>query len=108
MSDIAEIEKVVAEQVKATNEFCSGIANEIEKAAKSKQKLAMFMYQVLIHAEGLEDFPAEYFCEKVGVPTSYATEFAKALALAKIIKQNGEFKLVQLSVIQKFTNEILR
>jgi len=69
----------VNEQIKAA----------IRGAEAKKQKLAMFHFQVLKHADELEGINAKDFCKEVLVPESYATEFTQMIALARLMKEQG-------------------
>ena len=61
----------------------------VHNAAGGKQKIAMFHFQVLKHAKGLEGMNARCFCEEIGVPASYATEFTKLTSLARVMSEQG-------------------
>jgi uncharacterized protein (DUF924 family) len=65
------------------------IAEAVHEAEQSKQKIAMFHYQVLIHAEELRGVDAVEFCKEIKVPTTYATEFRKMISLAELMKEQG-------------------
>ena len=65
------------------------IRQEIILAAHTKQKLAMFNYQVLINANALTTTDPVEFCIAVGVPQSYAAEFRKMLSLATVMQESG-------------------
>ena len=66
------------------------IARLIRQAERDGNKIAMFHYQVLINANELADVDAHDFCHRVGMKDSFATEFRKMLALAKLMKQLGK------------------
>ncbi|MCK4828556.1 hypothetical protein KA005_73175 [bacterium] len=79
------------------------IKTQIHNAARHKHKMAMFHYQVLIHAHELADMDmnAVDFCKAVCVPESYATEFRKMLSLdrlmeIKAIKKRGGSKSIEV------------
>jgi hypothetical protein len=65
------------------------ITRKIRTAAHSGQKIAMFHYLVLINAEKLKGLDPTTFCQDVGVPVTYATEFRKMISLAKLMKEEG-------------------
>lgn len=65
------------------------IAEAVHEAEHKKNKIAMFLYQVLIHAEELRGVNAEEFCKEIKVPTSYATEFRKMISLAALMGEQG-------------------
>ena len=61
----------------------------IHGAAGKSQKIAMFHFQVLKNADELAGINPKGFCEEVSVPVTYATEFTKMIALARLMKQQG-------------------
>jgi hypothetical protein len=63
------------------------IKKAIQDAAQEKQKIAMFHFQVLRHADKLKNIDPALFCEEIGVPATYKTEFRKMLSLARIMKE---------------------
>lgn len=65
------------------------IAEKIKEAEIKKQKIAMFHFQALIHAEKFQGVDATQFCRDVGIRDSFATEFRKMMSLAQIIKEEG-------------------
>lgn len=65
------------------------IAEAVHEAEQRKQKIAMFLYQVLIHAEDLRGVDAEEFCKEIKVPSSYASEFRKMISLAELMEDQG-------------------
>jgi len=65
------------------------IAEAVHEAEQRKNKIAMFLYQVLIHAEELRGVDAEEFCKEIKVPVSYATEFRKMISLAALMEEQG-------------------
>ena len=65
------------------------IAAAVRDAATHNQKIAMFHLQVLLNAHELGDYDAVGFCTEIGVPTSYATEFRKMLALRGLMAEQG-------------------
>jgi hypothetical protein len=65
------------------------IAIKVRDAALSGQKIAMFHYQVLANAEKLKDIDPVAFCNNIGVPETYATEFRKMLSLARLMREQG-------------------
>jgi len=69
----------VIEQIKAA----------VHNAAGKNQKIAMFHFQVLKNAEELAGLDPKGFCEEVSVPETYATEFVKMIALARLMKEQG-------------------
>jgi len=69
----------VIEQIKAA----------VHGAAEKNQKIAMFHFQVLKNADALADIDPKGFCREVSVPETYATEFTKMIALARLMKEQG-------------------
>ena len=65
----------------------------IGSAAVTNQKIAMFHLQVLKNADELAGIDPKGFCRELSVPETYATEFAKMIALARLMKEQG-IKLV--------------
>lgn len=65
------------------------IREEVHRAAGSRQKIAMFHFQILTHAEALEGMNAEGVCRELGVPDSYAIEFQKMIGLARLMRERG-------------------
>jgi hypothetical protein len=65
------------------------IARSIRQAELSGQQIAMFHYQVLANADRLKNVRAGDFCEAVGMKQSFATEFSKMIALAKLMGERG-------------------
>ena len=61
----------------------------IEAAERDGQKIAMFHYQVLANAAQLRSVDPEEFCQWVGMSRSFATEFRKMLALARLMQDRG-------------------
>jgi len=61
----------------------------IRAATDNGQKMAMFHYQVLTHAAELQSADPAEFCRVVGVHKSFATEFRKMLALARLMREQG-------------------
>lgn len=61
----------------------------VHEAAVDHQKLAVFLFQVLKNAKALETMDPLAFCKDVGVPQSYATEFRKMLAVARVMRDQG-------------------
>lgn len=59
----------------------------IHRAAGKHQKMAMFHFQVLKNADELADIAPRRFCEEVSTPQTYAIEFRKMIALARLIKE---------------------
>ena len=69
------------------------IKSAVHHAAGTNQKIAMFHYQVLKNADELEGIDPRGFCKEISVPETYATEFTKMIALARLLKEQGS-KLV--------------
>jgi hypothetical protein len=69
----------VIEQIKAA----------VHRAAGNNQKIAMFDFQVLKNADELRGTDPIGFCKEVSVPKTYATEFTKMIALARLMKEQG-------------------
>lgn len=65
------------------------IAAKVQGAGRNKQKIAMFHFQILIHADELKNVNAAAFCKEIGVPATYATEFHKMLSLARLMEEQG-------------------
>jgi hypothetical protein len=65
------------------------IKKAVHAAAGSNQKIAMFHFQVLKHAKELEGLNAKAFCEEIGVPVTYGTEFTKMISLSRLMKEQG-------------------
>lgn len=61
----------------------------IHNAAAKHQKIAMFHLQVLRNADELASVDPKGFCAEVSVPVTYATEFTKMIALARLMKEQG-------------------
>jgi hypothetical protein len=70
---------IVSEQIKAA----------VHRAAGKNQKIAMFHFQVLKNADELAGVDPKGFCKEVSVPETYATEFRKMVALARLMKEQG-------------------
>ena len=66
----------------------------IHRAERTKQKIAMFHFQVLRNARELADINPKGFCNEVSVPESYAAEFTKMIALARLMKEEGAKLLI--------------
>jgi hypothetical protein len=56
-------------------------------AAAKNQKLAMFHFQVLKNADDLAGIDPKGFCSEISVPETYASEFRKMIALARLMKE---------------------
>lgn len=65
------------------------IAEAVHNAEREGKKIAMFHYQILIHADELRGVDAIEFCNEINVPESYATEYRKMLSLAQLMKEQG-------------------
>lgn len=65
------------------------IKQAVDAAALTHQKIAMFHFQVLTNAAALEGVDPSAFCEELGVPETYKTEFGKMLALARVMREQG-------------------
>ena len=61
----------------------------VNGAAGKNQKIAMFHFQVLKNADELAGIDPKGFCREVSVPETYATEFRKMIALARLMKEQG-------------------
>jgi len=61
----------------------------IQRSAVTNQKIAMFHFQVLKNADELSGIDPKGFCKEVSVPETYATEFTKMIALARLMKEQG-------------------
>lgn len=62
------------------------IKKALHDAALGKQKIAMFLLQVLKNTAALEGHDAGTFCREIGIPKTYQTEFRKMLSLARIMR----------------------
>jgi hypothetical protein len=58
----------------------------VHAAAGTKQKIATFHLQILKNAAELQDVNPVGFCKELVVPATYASEFRKMLALARLMK----------------------
>jgi hypothetical protein len=67
----------------------SEIARAVRDAAKTNQKIAMFHFQILKNARELEGIDPVAFCQEIGVPVTYQTEFRKMLGLARLMRDQG-------------------
>jgi hypothetical protein len=65
------------------------IKTAIQSATGKNQKIAMFHFQVLKNADQLAGMDPKGFCKEVSVPATYATEFRKMIALARLMKEQG-------------------
>jgi hypothetical protein len=65
------------------------IKKEIESAARTNQKTAMFHFQVLANATELRAVDPAEFCRAVGAPKSFTIEFRKMTALAQLMRERG-------------------
>ena len=65
------------------------IKTAVHQAAENNQKSAMFHYQVLKNADELKGINPIGFCKDISVPKSYAAEFTKMIALARLMKEQG-------------------
>jgi hypothetical protein len=61
----------------------------VQRAAEKNQKIAMFHFQVLKNADELTGIDPNGFCKEVSVPKSFAVEFRKMIALARLMKEQG-------------------
>ncbi|MFZ0912792.1 MAG: hypothetical protein WBQ76_07955 [Candidatus Korobacteraceae bacterium] len=65
------------------------IKTAVQRAAGKNQKIAMFHFQVLKNADELAGIDPKGFCKEISVPETYATEFTKMIALARLMKELG-------------------
>ena len=65
------------------------IKTAVHRAAGENRKIAMFHFQVLKNADELEGIDPKEFCREISVPKTYATEFTKMIALARLMKEQG-------------------
>lgn len=65
------------------------IKTAVHHAAGKNQKIAMFHFQVLKNAIELEGMNPKGFCKEISVPVSFATEFTKMIALARLMREEG-------------------
>ena len=65
------------------------IAEAVHNAEREGNKIAMFHYQILIHADELRGIDAIEFCNEINVPESYKIEYKKMLNLAQLMKEQG-------------------
>lgn len=61
----------------------------LDKAEEKRNKIAMFHYIALKHADDFMNEDPKSFCKAVGMQKSYATEFLKMRALHLLIKENN-------------------
>lgn len=71
------------------DEMYQAIGQKVATAATKHNKIAMFHLQVLMHANELATTDPVYFCHRVKVPESYATEFRKMISLARLMREEG-------------------
>jgi hypothetical protein len=71
-------ERIAIEQIKAA----------VHGAAGNNQKMANHS-QVLKNADELAGMTRKDFCREVSVPEAFATEFRKMIALARLMKEQG-------------------
>ncbi len=67
----------------------STFTSAVHATAANDQEIAVFQFQVLKNAKELEGLNAKAFCEEIGVPATYTTEFTKIISLARIMKEQG-------------------
>jgi hypothetical protein len=84
-SHLSRKERTLIEDIKAA----------IHSATGKSQMTAMFHFQVLKNADDLGDIDPKGFCKEVSVRPSYATEFRKMIALARLMKEQGA-KLISI------------
>jgi hypothetical protein len=65
------------------------IKTAVNGAVGKNQKIAMFHFQVLKNADELAGIDPKGFCKEISVPETYATEFRKMIALARLMKEQG-------------------
>ena len=65
------------------------IKTAVHRAAGKNQKIAMFHFQVLKNADELASIDPKSFCKEISVSESFATEFIKMIALARLMKEQG-------------------
>ena len=65
------------------------IKGAVQGAAEANRKSAMFHYQVLKNADQLVGVDPIGFCKEIGMPVTYATEFRKMMALARLMREQG-------------------
>jgi hypothetical protein len=61
----------------------------VHGAVGTNQKTAMFHFQVLKNADELADIDPKGFCKEISVEESFASEFRKMIALARLMKEQG-------------------
>ena len=69
------------------------IKKAVHEASESKQKMAMFHYQVLKNAKNLAGIDPINFCQEIIVPETYKIEFQKKLGLARLIAIVPEYNV---------------
>jgi hypothetical protein len=69
----------------------------VHRAAETNQKIAMFHFQVLKNADELVGVDPSGFCKEISVPETYATEFTKMIALARLMEEQGT-KITQVEL----------
>lgn len=65
------------------------IKNLLDNAANTRNKIAMFHYITLKHAQELINEDPKEFCRIVGMRESYATEFLKMRALSTLMQEQN-------------------
>ena len=65
------------------------IKTAVHSAVSNNQKIAMFHFQVLKNADELAGVDPKGFCREISVPETYAVEFRKMIALARLMKELG-------------------
>lgn len=65
------------------------VISALEEAGQNRNKIAMFHYISLKHAEDFIDEDAKSFCKAVGMQESYSTEFLKMRALYLLMKEKN-------------------
>ncbi len=70
-------------------DLISQMRAEIADAEQRKKKMAMFLYQILINANQLQEIGADELCKQMGVRESYKVDVVKMLNVAKLMKERG-------------------
>jgi len=65
------------------------IKQALNDAEETRNKIAMFHYVTLKHAEDFMGEDPKTFCKAVGMQESYATEFLKMRALYLLMKEKS-------------------
>jgi hypothetical protein len=62
----------------------------VHRAEAKHQKIAKFHFHVLKNADELDGVDPVGFCNEISVPETYASEFRKMIALARLMKEQAQ------------------